>query len=507
MIKRLSTLSFFFGLAALIMGGIGQFLLETDHVLAATILFILAVGLGILAFRKQLGPNVVLSENEPLQNEHWPVRATIVGGLAIILSAVGFYLFTTSLPSLYAWLLNLASIGLLVLSIVWVDGSKHQEESNKGLRWKWPEVGLFVIILGIAAFLRLYRLDQIPFGTWYDEATGGLFTLNILNQPGYLPIFSEAAQLPAHLYYLAAISFRIFGESTYALRLVSVSFGLATVAAAYFAGKELFDRRTGLVVAFLLATSRWDINWSRIGMHGVTVPFFELLTAGFILRALRRQRLLDYTLAGMTLGFGLCFYFSFRLFPVVICFFLGALWLTQHDLVKSSWRGFLILILGAVIAAMPVIQFAITQPDAFWGRMQNTSILQGRTIQEAISSVAQTTHQHLLMFNYQGDRNGRHNLSGEPMVDPISGCLLVLGVALSLWRIRRPGSFLLLVWLFLMLAPGIFSLDFEAPQSYRAIGSLPAVYLLAVVPIHALWQEWENSDRAGQFLQYPWLWD
>ncbi len=96
------------------------------------------------------------------------------------------------------------------------------------------------------------------------------------------------------------------------------------------------------------------------------------------------------------------------------------------------------------------------------------------------------------MFNYQGDNNGRHNLTGEPMLDPISGTLLVLGLGLSLWRIRQPGSFLLIAWLLLMLAPGIFALDFESPQSLRAIGSLPAAYLLAVVPIDAFWKEWDK---------------
>ena len=103
------------------------------------------------------------------------------------------------------------------------------------------------------------------------------------------------------------------------------------------------------------------------------------------------------------------------------------------------------------------------------------------------------------MFNYQGDRNGRHNLPGQPMLDPISGTLLVLGVALTLWRFRQPASFLLLAWFLLMLTPGIFSLDFESPQSLRAIGSLPAVYLLALVPIHALWQAWEKlAGQAGR---------
>ena len=69
--------------------------------------------------------------------------------------------------------------------------------------------------------------------------------------------------------------------------------------------------------------------------------------------------------------------------------------------------------------------------------------------------MARTTQEHLLMFNYRGDPNGRHNVDGEPMLDPISGSLLVLGIGLSLWRIRQPGSFLLLAWFLLMLMPGI----------------------------------------------------
>lgn len=489
---RFSWVSFFCGLAALIMSGTGQFLLRTNQILSAIIFFILSVGLIVFAFRRQLGPIIILSSYQAVKNGKCPRRGYMTGGLAIVFAVLAFWLFTTSLPSIYPWLLHLASITLLVISIVWVDVPNRKEEGNKDLSWTWLQIAFLLAIFGIAVFMRLYRLDQIPFGTWYDEADGGLYALNILNQAGFLPVFSVISRLPAHLNYLIAASFRIFGVSTYAIRLVSVAFGLATVAAAYFAGRELFDRRTGLVLAFLLAVSRWDINWSRIGMHGITVPFFELLTMGFILRALRRQRLLDYTLAGLSLGFGLCFYVSFRFFPVVIVLFLIVLWLRRHDLVSSSWRGFLLLILGAFIAAVPVIQFSLTQPDAFWGRTRDISIFQGKTAQEALNSIAQTTRDHLLMFNYQGDRNGRHNLPGEPMLDPISGCLLVLGTTLSLWRIRQPKSFLLLAWLLLMLAPGIFSLDFESPQSYRVIGSLPAAYLLAVVPIHALWQEWEK---------------
>ena len=207
--------------------------------------------------------------------------------------------------------------------------------------------------------MRLYRFDQIPFGTWYDEADYGLNALKMINQPGYLPVFVESTGLPAHFIFLIALSFQILGVSTLAIRAVSVVFGLATVAAAFFTGQSLFNRRVGLALAFLLAVARWDINWSRIGMHGVTVPFFELLTVGLILRALKRQRLVDYTLAGLSMGIGLCFYFSFRLFPLVIGLFFLALWSVRHDFVRLSWRGFILIGLGVIIASVPVTQFAI----------------------------------------------------------------------------------------------------------------------------------------------------
>jgi hypothetical protein len=162
----------------------------------------------------------------------------------------------------------------------------------------------------------------------------------------------------------------------------------------------------------------------------------------------------------------------------------------------------IILCLGAFIASIPVLYLATFQPDNFWSRMQDVSIFARKTPQAGLQAVAETTSEHLLMFNFRGDNNGRHNLPGTPMLDPITGALMVLGVGLCMWRIRKPGSFLLLVWLLLMLVPGIFSLDFEAPQSYRAIGSLPAAYLLAAVPIHGLWQEWEGFSKKRRNLLF-----
>ncbi len=486
-------------LGVLVFGVAGQFLLQADELLIGAIFIGLSVLFFVVVFRNQSGPGIWLTTEswgpQPF-NLNWSFWNKTIFGTAILFACLAFWLFGEDVPAYYPWILHLLSIGLLIFSSFRINkfktstGSLENQSNNK--KWNLLELGSFLAILVIAAFMRLYRFDQIPFGLWYDEADNGLSALSILNQSDYLPVFVKSTNLPAHFLYLIAFSFRILGVSALTIRAVSVAFGMATVVASFFLGNELFNRRIGLALAFFLAISRWDVNWSRIGMHGVTVPFFEILSAVLLLLALRKQSLLHYTLAGLSLGLGLCFYTPLFFFPIVIGAFLLFLWLHRHDLLFSSWRGFLFLGLGFFVISVPYSQFAIRQPDSFDDRLSVTSIFTGKTTQEGWKAIAKTTREHLLMFNYRGDNNGRHNLAGEAMLDPISGAFMVLGVALSLWRIRQPGSFLLIAWLLIMLMPGIFSLDFESPQTLRAIGSLPPAYLLCVVPIHALWQEWER---------------
>ncbi len=494
MIKRISSNSLLCGLIALVLGGGGQFLLKLNRPIPAAIFYALAIVLIVFALRKQPILKVEISAFQQVATGKKLRRGYATGGLAVILAILAFGLFASPFPSIYPWLIYLTSVALLIVSIALVDGG-NIPETPKAQPWSWLEIGIFVGIFAIAAFMRLYRFNQVPFGTWFDEASNGLNALRILNTPGYLPVFVNSDTLPAYLLYLMGLSIRILGSSTLSIRAVSVVFGLGTVAAAYLVGRELFNRRMGLVAAFILAVSRWDVNWSRIGMHGVTVPFFELLTIGLVLRALRRQRLMDYAMVGLSMGLSLGFYTPLRLFPLVVGLFLVLLWINRHDLIQTSWRGMVVLCVVGIIAATPILYLVAFKPDEFFSRMETVSIFAGKTPQEGMQAVAKTTSQHLLMFNYRGDSNGRHNLPGRPMLDPIMGTLMVLGAGICLWRIRQPGYFLLLAWLLLMLAPGIFSLDFEAPQSLRAIGSMPAAYLLAALPIHGLWQEWEKNIK------------
>ena len=479
-------------LLAILLAVAGQGLL-VKHPLIGLSLWLAAAVLMFFALKKtkvQPIPAITVNQVNPEKMTDWG-SLTMVG--AVALCCVSFYLFTTDLPNLPAWILHAVSLALALVSVtLFVKEGKKNLPAEK---WQRLEIAAFVLVLLVGGFLRFFRLTQMPYGFWYDEADDGLNALQIFSNPRDIPVFASSTQLPAHLIYLIALAIKLFGQSIFSVRVVSALFGLGTVAAAFLFGRELFNRRTGILLAFLLAVSRWDLTWSHIGMHGVTVPFFELLTLGLLLRALRLQRWRDYLFAGLSLGLGLCFYVPFRLFPAIVAFFFVLVWITHPDFMKKHWRHLLVFLFGAVLISVPITQFAVTHPEDFWGRMGTVSIFSGRSFEEGLKTVLKTGGEHLAMFNFKGDRNGRHNIPGEPMLDLVSGGLMILGVIICLLRIKKPVSLLTLAWLLLMIVPGIFSLDFESPQSYRSIGSLPAASLLTALPLITLLHESETHAK------------
>ena len=225
-------------------------------------------------------------------------------------------------------------------------------------------------------------------------------------------------------------------------------------------------------------------------MHGVTTPLFTLLVIGLLLRALRRNRLSDFAWAGLSVGLSLCFYVPLRVFPVVAAVFLAHRTIVERDFLRRAWPGLIVLSVAALLAVAPAVQFALREPDTFWERTRWVSVATDQAAGQVGPVILESALKHVLMFNVRGDPNPRHNLPGEPMLDPFSGVLMVLGLGLCLWRWREPRSLLLLAWLGVMLLGGIFSRSDESPHSLRAIGSLPAAYLLVVMALDGLSQWW-----------------
>jgi DNA-binding beta-propeller fold protein YncE len=146
------------------------------------------------------------------------------------------------------------------------------------------------------------------------------------------------------------------------------------------------------------------------------------------------------------------------------------------------------------LAVMPVAQFAVHEGSVFWQRTRNVSIFEHRDQPDLVQALLQSTEKHLLMFNYRGDNNGRHNLPAAPTLDRLSAVLLALGLGLALAR-RKPVGLFFLLLLPLGLLGGILSLDFEAPQSLRSIATMPAAVYFVALSLDALWSELKWAAR------------
>jgi len=523
--RRIGIRPFLFGVAAWLLALAGQSAVQRGLYRDAALLF----GAGVIVFvvvfwAKRFDPMRTPEIDLPRETgslrqrirDPWAMRVGFgLLVLALLLTLNALQLFHEFAPfAARAWWWHGASLLAALIAAPMLDAgligrSKGDLSQSEGIsaprsfvRHLTDHAGLLLILVGVSAFallLRLYRFDDLPFGVWYDEAEHGLQALRIVADERFRPIFEGAITGPAHYLYLVALSFEWFGVSVQSIRLVSVLFGVLAVVAGYLVGAELFGRRVGLVLAALLAVSSWALTLSRFGMYAtMSTPLFALLTAAFVLRSLRTERLLDFALAGLWLGLGLCFYTSFRLFAPVVFVFLGYhvvyMLATRRTLPSLRfWLGVGVLLFMAALVVAPLAVYAAKHPELFWARVENTFIFAGKSEAERWPALWENLRKHVLMFNVFGDPNGRHNLPGNPMLDPVTASLFVVGVAYTLRRVLQPRYLFLLVWLTAGLMGGALSLDFEAPQSLRANGTLPAAYVIAVIPLAVLARAWRLS--------------
>jgi len=163
----------------------------------------------------------------------------------------------------------------------------------------------------------VYRLEEMPYGVWYDAGEAALEAIKILKGQPFTPLGVYSPNNPSLFFYLLALAFKLFGVNLLTMRLLVAAIGTLTVMAFYFLIRLIFGQRTALIAASLLAVSSWHVNFSRFGMgYSTLVPLFEVATLYYLLKGLRSGRRMDFALGGLMLGLGLYSHTSFRLFPL-----------------------------------------------------------------------------------------------------------------------------------------------------------------------------------------------
>jgi hypothetical protein len=113
---------------------------------------------------------------------------------------------------------------------------------------------------------------------WLDEAISSNAAVAFLKTG--TPIFPSGILYDRGILntFFIAFSFKIVGVNEFAARLPSVLFGTLTIALAYFMGSRWGNRRIGIIAAFLVTFSVWELAWSRQARMYQQLQFFYLLS-------------------------------------------------------------------------------------------------------------------------------------------------------------------------------------------------------------------------------------
>ena len=369
------------------------------------------------------------------------------------------------------------------------------------------KIFLFFLILLIALFFRIYKLEVVPPSLNWDEVSHGYNAYSILKTGKdewgirYPLIFRAYGDFKLPLYiYLTAISEAIFGLNSFSVRLVSVLSGLGLVILAYLITKNFTQNHLwGLLAAFLTAVSPWSLFVSRVAVEANLGAFLFSLGIYCLFLWLENNKPRYLVFLSFSWGLAMHAYNSARIL-VPIFYFLSLAIILK----KKQARQILLPLIIFIIFFLPVlIQFTNHSASA---RYEWVSLIDEATIYQIGEKRIHSNLPPLLakfLFNkttfflfyslknyvknlspvYLFFRGGTHyqfSLPDHELLYLITAPFLFLGILAMIKRKEIPEK-ILLSWFFIGFLPSAITKD--SPHVLRGLFILPAPMVLSILGV------------------------
>lgn len=382
---------------------------------------------------------------------------------------------------------------------------------------KNKQFGILVLALVIvlAIFLRVFRLDSIPPGLFGDEVDVGYQAYSLLETGRdltgrFLPFYLRSlSEFRTPLYIYSAVPFvGIFGLNEWGVRLPAVFWGTVSILGIFLLGRKLFNSRVGILAAFLMSISPWHLQYSRASFEVTMLLSFLIFGSYFFLKGLQKNK---YFIPAVILFISSIYIYSTAVVFVPLLLLLLVI-LYWKQISKTNFKTTLLIAVITMFLLLPVAISYITGEAK--ERFTSISIFQdsvlldklnlarkGQNFSDTDGTINKTNPEFELLFynkpmvfaqvfitNYfkslspsflfsEGDINFRHSIHEMGQEYYFEIILLLLGI-FALIKLEAKKAVLVIGWL--LLSPIPASLTYQGGfHATRLFILLPAISLLS----------------------------
>ncbi|HNT77175.1 MAG TPA: glycosyltransferase family 39 protein [Anaerolineae bacterium] len=373
---------------------------------------------------------------------------------------------------------------------------------NIAISKSWA-LGLMAAILLLGGALRMIALDRTPPGFYVDEAIESYDAYSLWrtgrdHHGVFLPIAPGGTndyRMPLFIYSLAPLV-GLTGLTVTTARLGAAFWSLLGIAGVYALGARMLNRPAGMIAAFLLAISPWQVPFGRFTHEGSAAVTTAVLAQALLWEWRARRRPVWLVGAAAMSAAGLYTYSTMKFFLPLMLLGVVVVW---RRTMWAHWRQVVAAAAVGLLLVAPLLYVTLRDYDAMQARYRAVAVFQPeRPLGEASAEVLRNAWYNLspdFLFG-RGDQDEIYHPKGNGQLYLAQAVLIALGVGWGLSRRERRATTLLLgVWIVLGVLPAALTIHRPGSGSGNASRSLLAVIpwqLLSGMGVAALL---ENSRR------------
>ena len=392
---------------------------------------------------------------------------------------------------------------------------------------------LFSLILILAIFLRVFKLDQVPPALFGDEVDVGYQAYSLWETgrdltgrflPFYLKSLSEY-RTPLYIY-SAAPFVGVFGLNEWGVRLPAVFWGILSIVGIFLLSKKLFNSKIGLLTMFLFSISPWHLQYSRASFEVTMLLSFLIFGTYFFLKGLEKNR---YFFISIILFVSSIYIYSTAVvFAPLLALLLTIIYGKQIFKTKPITIALLAIVGLIILIPLGLSMFTgeakerFTTVSIFQDKVLTDKLNLARKGEEYYSTEGEvratnpkqeiffhnkaTVFTQVFLTNYfkainplflfaDGDITFRHSIHEMGQEYYFEAILLILGI-FALVRLERKKSLFVFGWLLLAPIPASLT-DGGGSHATRLIIMLPPLGLISALGANWILERWKTIYGKG----------